>query len=75
MSITVYTTPSCGWCDKLRAHLKKKKLDFKEVNILEDPQARTHLIENTGQMAVPVTMVQEKFVVGFEKTQIENLLK
>ena len=42
--------------------------------MLEDQEAREELVRRTGQMAVPVILVDEEVVVGFDKGRLEQLL-
>ena len=42
--------------------------------MLEDQEAREELVRRTGQMAVPVILVDEEVVVGFDRGRLERLL-
>ena len=42
--------------------------------MLEDHEARAELVRRTGQMAVPVILVDEEVVVGFDKGRLQQLL-
>ena len=41
---------------------------------MEDPEAREELVRRTGQMAVPVILVDDEVVVGFDRARLEHLL-
>lgn len=47
---------------------------FTEVNVAEDQEAREELVRRTGQMAVPVILVDDEVVVGFDRGRLERLL-
>jgi glutaredoxin 3 len=47
---------------------------FTDVNVLEDPEGREDLVRRTGQMAVPVILVDDEVVVGFDRGRLERLL-
>jgi glutaredoxin 3 len=36
MAVTVYTTPSCTFCTKVKKYLKENRITFKEHNIQKD---------------------------------------
>ena len=36
--LILYSKPNCGLCDKAKALLKTAKLEYTEINILENPQ-------------------------------------
>ena len=39
MKITIYSKPDCHLCDDAKGILKRLGLQFKEINIEEDPEA------------------------------------
>lgn len=41
---------------------------------MEDQEAREELVRRTGQMAVPVILVDDEVVVGFDRGRLERLL-
>jgi len=50
--LTVYTKNNCGFCVMLKNLLTKKGYDFTEVNIEEDEDAYTFVIEE-GHKSMP----------------------
>ena len=40
----------------------------------EDAEGRDELLRRTGQLAVPVTVVGEEVVVGFDRARLSRLL-
>lgn len=47
---------------------------FEEINVMADQQAREDLVRLTGQMAVPVILVDDQVVRGFDKPALKTLL-
>jgi glutaredoxin len=47
---------------------------YREVNVAEDPEGREELLRRTGQLAVPVTVIGEEVVVGFNRPRLVELL-
>lgn len=43
-------------------------------NVAEDEGARQELIAKTGRMAVPVILVDDKVVIGFDRGRLQLLL-
>tara|TARA_Y100000310_G_scaffold320949_1_gene377946 strand:+ start:599 stop:835 length:237 start_codon:yes stop_codon:yes gene_type:complete len=74
--ITVYSRPTCPWCKKLKDWLKKKKVEFEDIDLYETQNAkfRDVMIEKTGQMSVPVTQIGEKIIVGFDEKKLQEAL-
>lgn len=47
---------------------------FRDVNVAADAQAREDLVRLTGQMAIPVIVVGDEVVRGFDKARLKTLL-
>lgn len=41
---------------------------------MEDREAQEELVRRTGQMAVPVILVDDEVIVGFDRARLEHLL-
>lgn len=74
-SITIYSTPTCPYCKLEKEFLKEHKFAFKEVNVMDDTQAAQQMIIKSGQSGVPVTDIDGKIVVGFDKDALKKILK
>ena len=74
MEVTIYTTPTCTWCKKLKEWLKKKKISYQEHDVVESDDAREIMIDKTGQMAVPVIEIAGEVIVGFDEKRLEEIL-
>ena len=44
------------------------------MNVTEDREAREELVRRTGHMAVPVILVDDEVIVGFDRARLERLL-
>lgn len=73
-SVTVYSTPTCGPCKAAKAFLASKGVAFQEVNVAEDVEGREALIRQTGQLAVPVIVVGDEVVLGFNRPRLTEVL-
>ena len=73
--IVVFSTPNCGWCRKLKDYLREKGFRFKEIDVSKDQKAAQDVVRKTGHMGVPVTLINNRPIVGFNKTEIDRLLK
>ena len=58
--ITMYTTSWCGSCSRLKAQMQRSGLEFREVNIEEDPDAATFVGSvNGGNHIVPTVVLPD----------------
>jgi glutaredoxin 3 len=44
------------------------------VDVAEDAEGRDELLRRTGQLAVPVTVLGDDVVVGFDRARLSRLL-
>lgn len=75
MTITVYSTPTCPWCKRLKDFLKEKKISFKELDVSSNEQARNEMIKKSDQMGVPVSDINGTIIIGFDVEKINKALK
>ncbi len=47
---------------------------FTAKNVAEDEAVRTELMARTGRLAVPVIVVDEEVIVGFDRGKLTRLL-
>ncbi|MCP4147260.1 MAG: NrdH-redoxin [bacterium] len=73
-TVIVFTTPSCSWCRVVKQHFKRNNIRFKEIDITKDPRAAQDMVRRTGQQGVPVTLINNRPIVGFDKEKINRLL-
>lgn len=72
--VTVYTTPTCGFCLMLKRHLAQKGIRYVEKDVSKDVAAAQEMIKKSGQRGVPVTDINGRIVVGFNRGLINRLL-
>ncbi|NQT60990.1 MAG: NrdH-redoxin [Bacteroidetes bacterium] len=75
MAVTIYTTPTCGYCNLAKDWLKKKNVPFTEYNVAVNMAKAQEMVQKSGQMGVPVFDVNGKLIIGFNQTAIESALK
>ena len=73
--VTIYTTNICPWCIKAKEFFKENKISYKEKNGQEEPKLANELLEKSGQMGVPVIVVGDSVIIGFNKERIKKALK
>jgi len=72
--VIIFTTPTCPWCRAAKQYFAQKKIKFTEVDVTRDQRAVKDLIRLTGQTGVPVILINNRPVVGFDKAKIDQLL-
>ncbi len=72
--VTVYSTPSCSWCNTLKTYLKKNGIRFRDIDVSKDQKAAEAMVTRSGQQGVPQTDINGEIIVGFDKNRINTLL-
>ena len=73
-SVTIYTTPTCHFCQMSKEFFKENNVSYTEHNVAADMEKRQEMIDRSGQMGVPVIFVGEEMIVGFDKKRLESAL-
>jgi glutaredoxin 3 len=74
-NITVYTSSTCPWCVKAKKYLSAKGVDYREVNVSKDMHGAMEMIRKSGQRGVPVIDIDGHIIVGFDREEIDRLLR
>jgi glutaredoxin len=76
--VKVYSTLSCPYCIMEKQWLDNNKISHEVVYVDLDQNAARKMVEETGQMGVPVTEIQtdskKEFVIGFDTSRLSSLL-
>lgn len=72
--VTVYSTPTCSWCNTLKSYLKIHRIHYTDIDVSRDQRAADELVKRSGQMGVPQTDINGEIIVGFNKSRINELL-
>jgi len=72
--VEIYTTPSCQYCHAAKAFFKENNIEFTEFDVAADAEKRTEMIDKSGQLGVPVIIIGENIIVGFNKNKVAELL-
>jgi glutaredoxin-like YruB-family protein len=73
-NITVYSTPTCSWCNTLKSFLRDHNIKFRDVDVSKDTKAAEDMVKRSGQQGVPQTLINGEVIVGFDKPKISKLL-
>ena len=74
MEIKVYSTPTCPHCVRAKEYLSSKGVSFKNIDVSSDQAAADEMIKVSGQMGVPVIVIDDQVIIGFEKSRIDSFL-
>ena len=62
------------FCGQVKEYLSQKQIQFDDRDITKDPSAILEL-QKIGFMTTPVTVVDDKVIVGFDVPKLDAALK
>jgi len=71
--VTVYSTKNCPYCRMVKAFLDKHGVPYDGIDVGEDPNAAKKMIELSGQRGVPVIIVDDEVIIGFDSQRLNDL--
>ena len=73
--VTVYSTPTCSWCNTLKSWLRKNNIQYTDIDVSANEKAAQDLVRRSGQQGVPQTEIYGQIVVGFDQQRLKQLLE
>lgn len=73
--VNVYTTKTCAFCHAAKQYLDGLKVPYEEVKVDELPDGPQQLIKASGQLGVPVIKIDDDTIIGFNRPQLDLLLR
>ncbi len=73
--VVIYSTPTCVYCELAKEFFKEKGIDYTEHDVSVDTEKRQEMVEKSGQMGVPVILIGEEMIIGFDKDRVLEILE
>ena len=73
--ITIYSTRTCGFCHAAKQYLNGLGVKYDEIKVDEIPGGAEKLYEKSGQLGVPVIDFDDNIIIGFNRPQLDLLLR
>jgi NADH-dependent peroxiredoxin subunit F len=71
--VTVYSTQHCQYCRMAKAFLDKHGVPYENIDVGEDDKAAEKMIGLSGQRGVPVIVIDDEVIVGFDSQRLNEL--
>ena len=72
--VVVYSTPTCPYCKRAKEYLSRKGISYTDIDVSQDREKAKEMTEKSGQMSVPVILIDDQVVAGFDQDQLDKLL-
>jgi glutaredoxin 3 len=66
MTITIYTTRICPYCNAAKELLRRKGVSYREIDVSDDAELDA-LIRRTGWKTVPQIFIGDRMIGGFSE--------
>lgn len=73
-NVTVYSTPTCHFCNMAKDYFAQNNIQYTAVDVSADAEKRKEMVEKSGQLGVPVIVIDNDVVIGFNKPKLAQLL-
>lgn len=73
--VIVYSAVWCGFCHTAMQYFDKLGIAYETRDVDDKQEYARESIEKSGQMGIPVIDINGTIVVGFNKPQIDKVLK
>ncbi len=72
--VTIYSTSTCHYCTVAKDFFRSHNIEYTEYNVGLDAEKRMEMVDLTGQMGVPVIVVDGVATVGFNESHLRDAL-
>ena len=73
--VEIYSTESCHFCHMVKEFFATHNIPFTNYNVGIDTAKRAEMVNKSGQMGVPVIVIDNKdIVIGFDQNALTKLL-
>lgn len=75
-TVEIYSTPTCHFCHMAKEFFSTYDVPFQDYNVAADREKLKEMVDQSGQMGVPVIVVDKKnVIVGFDRPTLAKLLE
>lgn len=74
MAVSIYSTPTCGYCRMAKDYLRERGVRFTEYNVATDTRKGEEMVRKSRQTAVPVIDFNGTILVGFDRSRLDQLI-
>ena len=72
--VVIYSTPTCPYCKRAKEYFSRKGISYTDIDVAQDREKAKEMTQKSGQMSVPVIIIDGEIVVGFNQVQLDKLL-
>jgi len=73
-TVSIYSTPTCHFCQMAKEYFTANGIHYTNYDVSKDLERRQEMFEITNQMGVPVIVIGDDVVIGFDREKLAELL-
>lgn len=73
-NVIIYSTPTCHYCHMAKDFFKANDINFTDYNVAADVEKRKEMMTKSGQLGVPVIVIGDELIIGFDKRTVAKSL-
>ncbi len=64
--VIVYSSANCSYCTRAKQLLESKGIEYEEIRVDLDAQAREKMMEQSGRRTVPQIFINDQSIGGYD---------
>jgi len=80
-TVTIYSTPTCGYCKMLKAFLESQSIPYEDHDVVDDQKAAEEMQQLVpGNMSVPVVVFNkgendQEIQLGYDQEKVQKAME
>ena len=74
LNVVLYSIPDCVTCEEVAIYLKSRDIPYSEKDVSKDVELQQELTKRTGKLSVPVTIIGDEIISGYNREKIGTVL-
>ena len=72
--VVIYSLPTCPNCKRAKEYLSQKGISYIDYDVAQDKERTQEMMQKSGQLGVPVILVNDDVLIGFNRSKLDKLL-
>jgi glutaredoxin-like YruB-family protein len=74
ITIRVFSQPTCPACNELKDYLKKKGIEFEDMDVTSNREALDEMIKVHKVRVTPLLLAGDRKIIGFDPVEVDKVL-
>ena len=74
-TVVIFTSPTCTYCRLAKQFLDKHGIQYIEKDVSKNHNTAQELMNKSGQVGVPVVIIGDIVIVGYDEVAMKKALK